>query len=46
MGREKFDGEDAFCRRGEFSYGKYEAIYSDKTMLENKNLNEIGRAHV
>ena len=37
---EKFDGEDAFCRRGEFSYGKYEAIYSDKTMLENKNLND------
>lgn len=40
LGREKFDGEDAFCRRGEFSYGKYEAIYSDKTMLENKNLND------
>ncbi|WP_338123458.1 SAM-dependent methyltransferase [Campylobacter rectus] len=35
---EKFDGEDAFCRRGEFSYGEYEAIYGDKTMLENKNL--------
>ena len=40
LGREKFDGEDAFCRRGEFSYGKYEAIYSDKTMLESKNLND------
>lgn len=37
---EKFDGEDAFCRRSEFSYGEYEAIYSDKTMLENKNLND------
>ena len=40
LGKEKFDGKDAFCRRGEFSYGEYEAIYSDKTMLENKNLND------
>ena len=40
LGREKFDGEDAFCRRGEFSYGEYEAIYSYKIMLENKNLND------
>ena len=40
LGKEKFDGEDAFCRRSEFSYGEYEAIYSDKTMLENKNLND------
>ena len=37
---EKFDGEDAFCRRGEFSCGEYEATYGDKTMLENKNLND------
>ena len=37
---EKFDGEDAFCRRSEFSYGEYEATYGDKTMLENKNLND------
>ena len=37
---EKFDGEDAFCRRGEFSYGEYKATYGDKTMLENKNLND------
>ncbi|EEF14114.1 putative ribosomal RNA large subunit methyltransferase J [Campylobacter rectus RM3267] len=40
LGREKFDGEDAFCRRSEFSYGEYEATYGDKTMLENKNLND------
>lgn len=40
LGREKFDGEDAFCRRGEFSCGEYEATYGDKTMLENKNLND------
>lgn len=40
LGKEKFDGKDAFCRRGEFSCGEYEATYGDKTMLENKNLND------